>query len=172
MTLKLEKLTMKPWRMALAGLSLACVSPLSWAAAAIQAISSAQQAGAEVVRIELSEPLTALPAGFVVQTPPRIAIDLPGVTSSLARNQVEINQGNLRSVNVAQAGERTRLVLNLRQAATYKAQLQGNALLLVLDPAAAGTPESAPVARAAKADDAVHFADSRNATPLALKDID
>ncbi|WP_298010193.1 type IV pilus secretin PilQ [uncultured Aquabacterium sp.] len=163
---------MKPWRMALAGLSLACVSPLSWAAAAIQAISSAQQAGAEVVRIELSEPLTALPAGFVVQTPPRIAIDLPGVTSSLARNQVEINQGNLRSVNVAQAGERTRLVLNLRQAATYKAQLQGNALLLVLDPAAAGTPESAPVARAAKADDAVHFADSRNATPLALKDID
>lgn len=172
MTLKLEKLTMKPWRMALAGLSLACVSPLSWAAAAIQAISSAQQAGAEVVRIELSEPLTALPAGFVVQTPPRIAIDLPGVTSSLARNQVEINQGNLRSVNVAQAGERTRVVLNLRQSATYKAQLQGNALLLVLDPAAAGTPESAPVARAAKADDAVHFADSRNATPLALKDID
>ncbi|WP_245932584.1 type IV pilus secretin PilQ [Aquabacterium olei] len=163
---------MKPWRMALAGLSLACVSPLSWAAAAIQAISSAQQAGAEVVRIELSEPLTALPAGFVVQTPPRIAIDLPGVTSSLARNQVEINQGNLRSVNVAQAGERTRVVLNLRQSATYKAQLQGNALLLVLDPAAAGTPESAPVARAAKADDAVHFADSRNATPLALKDID
>lgn len=172
MTLKLEKLTMKPWRMALAGLSLACVSPLSWAAAAIQAISSAQQAGAEVVRIELSEPLTALPAGFVVQTPPRIAIDLPGVTSSLARNQVEINQGNLRSVNVAQAGERTRVVLNLRQSATYKAQLQGNALLLVLDPAAAGTPESAPVARAAKADEAVHFADSRNATPLALKDID
>ncbi|AWI55271.1 type IV pilus secretin PilQ [Aquabacterium olei] len=170
--MKLEKLTMKPWRMALAGLSLACVSPLSWAAAAIQAISSAQQAGAEVVRIELSEPLTALPAGFVVQTPPRIAIDLPGVTSSLARNQVEINQGNLRSVNVAQAGERTRVVLNLRQSATYKAQLQGNALLLVLDPAAAGTPESAPVARAAKADDAVHFADSRNATPLALKDID
>jgi type IV pilus assembly protein PilQ len=158
--------------MALAGLSLACVSPLSWAAAAIQAISSAQQAGAEVVRIELSEPLTALPAGFVVQTPPRIAIDLPGVTSSLARNQVEINQGNLRSVNVAQAGERTRVVLNLRQSATYKAQLQGNALLLVLDPAAAGTPESAPVARAAKADEAVHFADSRNATPLALKDID
>ena len=172
MTLKLEKLTMKPWRMALAGLSLACVSPLSWAAAAIQAISSAQQAGAEVVRIELSEPLTELPAGFVVQTPPRIAIDLPGVTSALARNQVEVNQGNLRSVNVAQAGERTRLVLNLRQAATYKAQLQGNALLLVLDQAAAGTPEAAPVARAGKADEAVRFADSRNATPLALKDID
>ena len=38
-----------------------------------------QQAGAEVVRIELSEPLAAVPAGFTVQAPPRIAIDLPGV---------------------------------------------------------------------------------------------
>jgi len=172
MTLKLEKPTMKPWRMALASLSLACVSPLSWAAAAIQAITSAQQAGSEVVRIELSEPLAAVPAGFVVQTPPRIAIDLPGVTSALAKNQVDINQGNLRSVNVAQAGERTRLVLNLRQATTYKAQLQGNALLLVLDQSAATAPQAAPALRQGKADDAVHFADSRNVTPLALKDID
>ncbi|WP_294637569.1 type IV pilus secretin PilQ [uncultured Aquabacterium sp.] len=163
---------MKPWRMALASLSLACVSPLSWAAAAIQAITSAQQAGSEVVRIELSEPLAAVPAGFVVQTPPRIAIDLPGVTSALAKNQVDINQGNLRSVNVAQAGERTRLVLNLRQATTYKAQLQGNALLLVLDQSAATAPQAAPALRQGKADDAVHFADSRNVTPLTLKDID
>jgi len=75
MTLKLEKLTMKPWRVALAGLTLACVSPLTWAAAAIQSITTSLQAGSEVVRIELSEALPAVPAGFVVQTPPRIAID-------------------------------------------------------------------------------------------------
>ena len=74
------------------------------AAAAIQAITSTQQAGADVVRIELSEPLAALPAGFIVQTPPRIAIDLPGVGSELERSVVEINQGNVRTVNVAQAG--------------------------------------------------------------------
>ena len=75
---------------------------------------ASQQAGTEVVRIELSEPLTAVPAGFSIQTPPRIAIDLPGVSNALGKNSVEINQGNLRSVNVAQAGERTRLVLNLQ----------------------------------------------------------
>ena len=45
-----------------------------------------QQAGAEVVRIELSEPLAAVPAGFTIQTPPRIAIDLPGVTNALGRS--------------------------------------------------------------------------------------
>ena len=57
MMMKLENLSMKPWRLAMVGLGLALASPLSWAAAAIQAITSTQQAGAEVVRVELSEPL-------------------------------------------------------------------------------------------------------------------
>lgn len=137
MNTKQEYSMKKVWRVALASLSLSLVSPLTWAAAAIQSITSSQQAGSDVIRIDLSEPLAVVPAGFVVQAPPRIAIDLPGVTSQLKRPSVEINQGNLRTVNVVQAGERTRLVLNLRSATTYKAQLQGKALLLMLDPASA-----------------------------------
>jgi len=180
MKTNLEMKTMKPWRVALAGLSLALVSPMTWAAAAIQAITSSQQAGSDVVRIELSEPLATLPAGFVVQAPPRVAIDLPGVTNGLSRNSVEINQGNVRSVNVVQAGERTRLVLNLRQATTYRAQQQGNTLLLILDSGAnqAAAPATAPgaattkVATSGKADDTVRFAENKNTNPLALKDID
>ena len=42
MKTKLETMNMKPWRVAMAGLSLALVSPLTWAAAAIQAITSSQ----------------------------------------------------------------------------------------------------------------------------------
>jgi len=176
MMMKLENLSMKPWRLAMVGLGLALASPLSWAAAAIQAITSTQQAGAEVVRIELSEPLAAVPAGFVVQTPPRIALDLPGVTSSLARNVVDINNGNLRTVNVANAGDRTRLVLNLRQATTYRAELQGKTLMVYLEPSVASAPTPAPtvgvVKGNAKADTAVHFAESGNVAPMALKDLD
>ncbi|WP_235333965.1 type IV pilus secretin PilQ [Aquabacterium sp. NJ1] len=169
---------MKPWRVALAGLTLTLVSPLTWAAAAIQAITSSQQAGSDVVRIEMSEPLASLPAGFVIQVPPRIAIDLPGVTSAMSRNSVEVNQGNVRSVNVVQAGERTRLVLNLRQSTTYRAQLQGNTLMLILDSGsnppqavAAATPPAA-AKTAAKPEDTVRFAENKNVNPLALKDID
>jgi type IV pilus assembly protein PilQ len=172
MKTKLETMNMKPWRVAMAGLSLALVSPLTWAAAAIQAITSTQQAGADVVRIELSEPLAALPAGFIVQTPPRIAIDLPGVGSELERSVVEINQGNVRTVNVAQAGERTRLVLNLRQATTYTATLQGKTLLLSLAPAVtSNAPQSAGTTRVGGTE-VVHFAENKNINPLALKDID
>jgi type IV pilus assembly protein PilQ len=167
------------WRLTLAAASLALVSPLTWAAAAIQAITSSQQAGSDVIRVELSEPLASLPAGFVVQAPPRIAIDLPGVTNALARNVVEVNQGNVRSVNVAQAGERTRLVLNLRQPTSYRAQVQGKTLLLTLDPAAAAPDTTSVTAAPASAaqsgavqDSAVRFADNQNPLPLALKGID
>jgi type IV pilus assembly protein PilQ len=138
----------------------------AWAQAVIRSISSTQQAGSEIVRVELSEPLASVPAGFAIQTPPRIAIDLPGVGSALGRSSVEINQGNLRSANVAQASDRTRLVLNLRQAATYQARLDGNALLIIVD-------SGAPVATAAAAPAAqTQFAQPQNRDQLPLQAVD
>lgn len=131
---------------------------------AIKSITSQQQAGVEVVRIELTQALTEVPKGFTVQTPPRIAIDLPGVVNGIGRSMVEINQGNLRSANVAQAGERTRVVLNLRQASSYRAELQGSALVLAL--------ESAPAPSAKGSDEPVHFSQSLNAEAQSIRDID
>ena len=107
-------------------------TPAAWAQTQIKAINTVQQAGVDVVRVELSEPLPGVPTGFTVQAPPRIAIDLPGVVNGLGRNVVDINQGNLRSAAVAQAGDRSRLVLNLRQASSFTAKLEGSALVLVL----------------------------------------
>jgi type IV pilus assembly protein PilQ len=126
--------SMAAWRSRLfAILVLAGAALPAWSQGAIQAITSSQQAGAEVIRVELSEALATVPAGFTVQAPPRIAIDLPGVTSALGKPMIEINQGNLRSVSVAQSGERTRLVLNLKQPAGYRAQLDGKVLVVTLE---------------------------------------
>ena len=136
---------------------------MAWAQNAIQSITSSQQAGTEVVRIELLQPLTAVPAGFSVQSPPRIAIDLPGVSNAMGRNVVEVNQGNLRSVAVAQAGDRTRLVLSLKQASGYRAQIQGKTLLLVLDGAAPAV---------ARTEQPVQFAPAQNTDTQALRDVD
>jgi len=131
----------------------------------IQSVNSSLQAGSEVVRIELAEPLTAVPAGFTIQTPPRIAIDLPGVGNAMGKSSVEVNQGNLRSVNVAQSGERTRLVLNLKQPANYRAEIQGKVLVLLLD-------SSSPAVAQSSAPQTTRFAESLNANQLPLKDID
>ncbi|MBL8352594.1 MAG: type IV pilus secretin PilQ [Burkholderiaceae bacterium] len=157
---------MPQWRIRLAAFVLACAAPmLALAENTIKGITSTQQAGAEVVRIELSEPLAALPNGFAVQTPPRVALDLPGVANATGRSVVDINQGNLRSVAIAEAGERTRLVLNLRQPANYRTELQGSVLVVVLEPSAAPT-------MAASTGEAVHFAAPQNRDQLPLRDID
>ncbi len=159
-----KKSTMAQWLRA-AGLGLLAFGAVAVAYAqnAIESVTSSTQSGAEVIRIDLAQPLTAVPAGFSVQTPARIALDFPGVTNAIGRSAIEVNQGNLRSVNVVQAGDRSRVVLNLKQATAYKAEIQGKSLLVVLEPVA-GT---ALVASAATT-----FAENRNRDTLPLRDVD
>ncbi len=168
--------TMFPWRAALAALTAVGALWLPAAARAqnaIQSITSSQQSGTEVVRVELAEALTALPNGFAVQAPARIAIDLPGVTNALGRSMVEINQGNLRSVSVAQGADRSRVVLNLKAAAGYRALLQGKALLLILEnPDAPVASAPAASSGAVAASQTVQFAPAQNTTSQTLRDID
>lgn len=159
-----KKSTMAQWLRA-AGLGLLAFGAVAVAHAqnAIEAVTSSTQSGAEVIRIDLAQPLTAAPAGFAVQTPARIALDFPGVTNAIGRSAIEVNQGNLRSVNVVQAGERSRVVLNLKQATAYKTEIQGKSLLVILEPAA-GTALAASTATV--------FAENRNRDTLPLRDVD
>jgi type IV pilus assembly protein PilQ len=156
------------WRGAWACAAVFLAAGWSFAAAAepvIEAVSSSSQGGVEVVRVDFSEPLAAVPAGFAIQAPARVALDIPGVTNGMGRSTVDINQGNVRSVNVVQSGGRTRVVLNLKAPAAYQAQLQGKSLLVVFDPQAAATPAAATAA-------APVFAESRNTEPQPIKDMD
>lgn len=113
---------------------------LAHAQLAIQSVTAATQGGAEVIRIQTSQPLQQMPVGFAVQTPARIALDFSGVTNATGKNLFELNQGNLRSANVVEAGDRTRVVLNLNQAVGYETRIDGNALLVTLKPPAVATP--------------------------------
>lgn len=147
------------------GSALSC--SISFAQNAIQALTGSVQSGVEVIRIETVEPLAAVPAGFTIQSPARIALDFPGVVNGIGRNAVEIGQGNLRSANVVQAGDRTRVVINLKQPSAYQAKLEGKTLLLILENAPATTGSPAPVAQVT-----TPFAPSGNSSVSALKDID
>jgi type IV pilus assembly protein PilQ len=129
----------------------------------IQSVTGSVQGGSEIIRIELAEPLAAVPTGFSIQAPARIALDFPGVSNAMGRTALDMNLGNLRSANVVQAGERTRVVLNLKAPSTYKAEIQGKSLVITLDSSAAVASMPAPVQV---------FAESRNRDVLPLKDID
>jgi type IV pilus assembly protein PilQ len=135
----------------------------AYAAASIEAISGSIQGGTEVVRIDLSEPLTAVPAGFVVKSPARIALDFPGVANGMPQNQVQLGHGNAKAANVVQAGDRTRVVLNLAQPTSYRAEVQGRSLFIALNPVAAAVA-AAPTAEV--------FSESRNDNTLPLRDVD
>lgn len=141
-----------------------CLSTAALAQQAIRSVTGSLQGGAEVLRVDLAEPLAGLPTGFATQSPARIALDFPGASNATGKNAVDINQGNLKSANVVEAGGRSRIVLNLKQPTSYRAEIQGSALLIMLDPVSASS--SAPVQQTAK------FADSYNNEVLTLKDID
>lgn len=170
MNYKLESRKMRSWTVGGLLLALGLATPgLTWAQNLIRSITSNQQATGEVVRVELSEALAAQPTGFAIQAPPRVAIDLPNVANGLGKSAVEINSANVRSVNIASTGDRSRLVLSLKQPTNYRTELQGKTLLILLDAA------SAPVASAASPSSSgqpVHFASSQNTEQLPLREID
>lgn len=144
-------------------LAASAFSTVALAQNTIESVTGSIQGGAEVVKVDLSQPLPALPTGFAIQSPARIALDLPGAANAMGRSLVEVNQGNLKSVNVVQAGERSRLVLNLKQPTSYKAELQGRSLLITLDPV---------VSVSSANQSAVVFSEGGNSETLALRDID
>ncbi|OYT91079.1 MAG: secretin [Burkholderiales bacterium PBB3] len=129
----------------------------------IEAVTGSVQSGTEVVRIDLSKMPTTLPTGFAIQSPARIALDFPGVSNSMGRSTIEVNQGNLKSVSVVQAADRTRVVLNLKQPASYKAEIQGKSILVALEPAIQGVVAAAP---------ATLFAENRSRDSAPLRDLD
>ncbi|BBP01898.1 type IV pilus secretin family protein [Sulfuriferula nivalis] len=88
--------------------------------------------GKILLKIGLKQNLQNSPAGFAINNPPRIALDLAGTANGLGKNTVNVNQGVVRTVNVVQAGERTRLVLNLTKPAQYETRIDGNALFITV----------------------------------------
>ena len=153
-------------RQAAMGLCMLLASALAHAQNVIEAVTGSVQGGVEIVRIELNKAPTAVPNGFSIQSPARIALDFPGVSNGTGKSNVEVNQGNLRSVSVVQAGDRTRVVLNLKQAAAYKTEIQGKSVLVILESGGMAAASSPSVASAPAA------AESRPQESQALKDLD
>ena len=95
----------------------------------IEHVDAVQTGEGVMLTIQLKSPVAAAPNSFSVTNPARVALDLPGTVNDLGRNSVEINQGDLRSVNVVQAQGRSRIVLNLRRPLTYAVTIQGLSLI-------------------------------------------
>ncbi len=103
----------------------------------IEAITVAgQQGGNIVVKITLREPLVNPPAGFTINNPPRIAFDFPDTENAFGKTAQEVGDGDLRNLNIVQAGGRTRLVMNLAKPVGYDTKIDGKTVLITLQTSA------------------------------------
>ncbi len=130
----------------------------------IEAFNVAAQGGRVIVRITTKQPLAAPPASFTVTQPARIALDFPNTANGLGRTTQEINEGELRGMNVVQVGDRTRMVLNLRNMVTYETQVDGNTVNIVLTPVTVS--QTRPTPRAER------FAEGAPDQKHAIRDVD
>ena len=80
--------------------------------------------------------------GYTIEQPPRISLDLPFTRSSLPKYN-EVGFENTESVTVLEAGERTRLVVNLKTASGYTTKTDGNVLYVYVG--AEGTTAKTPL---------------------------
>ncbi|RUL74411.1 type IV pilus secretin family protein [Dyella choica] len=118
------------------------------ATSTLQNITYKPLSGGKVeVRMNFDSNQLPQPNIFTTETPPRIAIDFPDTTNDAARHQ-DIGVGTTTGVSAIAAGGRTRVVVELMQASTYKSRVEGNSLVLVVNN---GT-QSQPVTTAASID--------------------
>jgi len=84
------------------------------------------------IQLTFSEPVSK-PHSFATDEPARIVIDLAGVQNKLAERTKQVNVGVTRSISAVEAGDRTRMVINLLQKVPYTISQQGNQMMITID---------------------------------------
>jgi type IV pilus assembly protein PilQ len=123
--------------------------------------------GRTVVTFTLKDAPAVMPPAFSIVSPPRIAIDFADTTNGLGRTLQEVGEPILRSLNVVQAGNRTRVVFNLTRLQSYESKIEGRKVVLSMFEAAGAT-------QAESGSEVSRFAPKQNdvAATYALRDVD
>ena len=103
------------------------------------------------IRIQMKQALANPPAGFTLNNPARIALDFPQTANGLAKSNIISEQGALKSISLAQARDRTRMVLNLSRNVSYNTVLNGKDVIITLQGNEAGVGTATTETRFAEA---------------------
>ena len=117
---------------------------------AIQSVEALQQGSGVVVKVTLKNPPEKQPIGFAITNPARVAVDFAGTRNATGNSKQDISLGEVRSVNIVEAGDRSRLVFNLKNPLNFSTEVQGNVVLVTIDKSP-GLPETKQVAAAVEA---------------------
>ncbi len=146
----IDKNFMERWRSSLGLLSLLFVSSLV-SANELQSLDySALSGNKGVVTLTFSEAVEK-PESFATDEPARIVLDFHGVSNKLNETTQQINNGQTRSIATVEAGERTRMVINLLRKLPYEIEVEGKIVKVFLNEnngqiAKAPLPNTTPLA--------------------------
>ncbi len=116
----------------IAGLGLMLLAGMAQAKPTVTDIEFSSRPGSKFeVRVDFSEPPPEMKA-YTIEKPARIAIDFAGTSSALERKRYSLPYGNATGVVVLEAGDRTRMVVNLVKLVPYETRVEGNSMYLVV----------------------------------------
>ena len=111
----------------------------TWASAAVAAATTlkdisynALPGGSVELHMNFGDGPVPTPKIFTTETPPRIAVDLPDTDNSAVRH-LDIGKGSTSGVSAVSAGGRTRVVVELMRASSYRARVDGHSLVLTIN---------------------------------------
>tara|TARA_B100000989_G_scaffold294172_1_gene272744 strand:+ start:1613 stop:3778 length:2166 start_codon:yes stop_codon:yes gene_type:complete len=116
-------------------LAMACWFSMSAISVQAAVLENIQFSGLPGNKVQLELSLDSAPGqlkSFSTDNPARIAIDLLGVTNGAGKTTIPINIGKAVSVRALEAGGRTRVVLNLSDAAPYATKVEGKSVFVTL----------------------------------------
>ncbi|MEW4983794.1 MAG: type IV pilus secretin PilQ [Cycloclasticus sp.] len=116
-------------------LALTCWFSMSVMSAQAAVLESIQFSGLPGNKVQIELALDSAPGqikSFSTDNPARIAIDLLGTSNGSGKTTIPINIGKAVSVRALEAGGRTRVVLNLNDAAPYATRVEGNSVFLTI----------------------------------------
>ncbi|MEW8048398.1 MAG: type IV pilus secretin PilQ, partial [Candidatus Thiodiazotropha sp.] len=114
-------------------LTLWCAPLVAYAEASLKSIEFSALPGDRVqISLGLSAPVDD-PVSFTTENPARISLDFTGVSNDLGYKTKVIGVGPAHSVTALQAGNRTRVVINLTSLVGYNTKVQGSDVLVTLD---------------------------------------
>ncbi|MDO8932723.1 MAG: type IV pilus secretin PilQ [Rhodocyclaceae bacterium] len=141
-----------------------CAGGAAWAQAVAGSESAAQnsienlqvtlQGGSTIVKMTMRQPLAAVPASFSIANPARVAFDFPATANGLGRSSQQVNEGDLRSINIVEVSDRTRMVMNLRRNMPFEMRTEDKFLYITFAASTAGDAQSAPPS-------VTHFAEAK-----------
>jgi type IV pilus assembly protein PilQ len=109
---------------------LGSTSPVIAAPNQLQAVQADWVGGKTELSLQFNTPVT-IPQGFVMDNPPRLVFDFPGVEVNPAVRRAQTNAGVVRNIKAVNNKGQTRIVIELAHFADYNVDMQsGNRMVL------------------------------------------